>query len=58
MREVEKAAAARGCTRAHLDTFSFQGPQFYERLGYRVFGALTNYPPGYTRYYMEKALEH
>ena len=53
---AEKAAAARGCVGAHLDTFRFQARGFYERLGYRVFGTLDDYPPGHSRYYMTKPL--
>jgi GNAT superfamily N-acetyltransferase len=56
MAELERAAVARGCTRAHLDTFSFQARPFYERLGYRVFGVLDDYPPGQQRFFMEKSL--
>jgi len=56
MAEIERAAVARGCTRAHLDTFSFQARPFYERLGYRVFGNLDDYPPGQQRFFMEKTL--
>ena len=54
MAELERAAVARGCTRAHLDTFSFQARPFYERLGYRVFGVLDDYPAGQQRFFMEK----
>jgi hypothetical protein len=50
-------AARRGCTRAHLDTFSYQARPFYERLGYRVFGVLEDYPPGHRRCFLEKALD-
>jgi GNAT superfamily N-acetyltransferase len=53
---IEQAAVARGCTRAHLDTFSFQARPFYERHGYEVFATLEDYPPGQRRYYMKKRL--
>jgi len=56
MAEIERAAAERGCTHAHLDTFSYQARPFYERHGYRVFGVLENYPPGHQRFFMEKTL--
>lgn len=56
MSEIERAAVACGCTRAHLDTFSYQARPFYERLGYRVFGRLDDYPPGHQRFFMEKPL--
>ncbi len=39
-----------------LDTFSFQARPFYEKLGYRVFGTIENYPPGGARYFLSKTL--
>ena len=54
--ELEDVAARRGCTHAHLDTFSYQARPFYERRGYRVFGTLDDYPVGHQRFFMAKAL--
>jgi GNAT superfamily N-acetyltransferase len=54
--EMEGVAARRGCTRAHLDTFSYQARPFYERLGYRLFGVLDDYPTGHQRFFLEKTL--
>lgn len=56
MGALEEAAAARGCRWAHLDTFSFQAPSFYERLGYESFATLPDYPPGHRRIFMRKSL--
>ncbi len=56
MRAAEAEAVARGCRHAWLDTFEFQARGFYERLGYRCFGELPDYPPGFARYFMTKAL--
>lgn len=56
LREAEAAGAARGCSRALLNTFSFQAPDFYRRNGYGVFGELADMPPGHTRYWMSKHL--
>jgi len=53
---IEDAARARGCTHAHLDTFSYQARPFYEKLGYEVFGALEDYPPGHQRFFLRKRL--
>ena len=54
--EAEAEARARGCTGAWLDTFAFQARGFYERLGYRVFGQIDDYPPGGARFFLKKAL--
>ena len=53
---LEQAARERGCTHAHLDTFSFQARPFYEKLGYEVFSTLDDYPPGHRRFFMKKVL--
>ncbi len=39
---------------SHLDTFDWQAKEFYEHLGYEVFGILKNCPRGHDRYYMKK----
>lgn len=51
---AEAEAQTRGCLRANLTTFSFQARGFYEKLGYRVVGALEEFPPGATYYWMRK----
>ena len=57
LREAEAEARRRGVRHVDLDTFDFQARPFYEREGYVVFGALEDYPPGHTRYFMKKDLE-
>lgn len=56
MAELERLAVGRGCHHARVDTFSFQARPFYERLGYRVFGVLPDYPIGHERYFLAKEL--
>jgi len=56
MLRAETEALARGCHNAWLDTYDFQAPGFYERLGYSSFGELKDYPAGFSRYFMKKAL--
>ena len=55
MLETERRAAALGCHSIWLDTFSFQAPGFYAKLGYREFGRL-DYPPGHQRIFLQKQL--
>ncbi|MEP7155950.1 MAG: GNAT family N-acetyltransferase [Betaproteobacteria bacterium] len=56
MQCAEREAIARGCHGAWLDTFEFQARAFYEGLGYICFAELPDYPPGYSRFFMKKAL--
>lgn len=53
--EAERRALDFGCHSAWVDTFSFQGPQFYPRLGYEVFATL-DYPPDNKRFFLKKQL--
>lgn len=54
--QVEKEAKKRGASKSYLDTFSFQAPGFYKKLGYQVFGELNDFPSGHQRYFMTKEL--
>lgn len=56
MHTLERLAVERGCHHAWVDTFSFQARPFYERLGYRVFGVLSDYPSGHQRYFLARPL--
>ncbi len=56
MQLAEQEAIARGCRGAWLDTFSFQAKGFYEKLGYRPFGELPDYPPPHARHFLYKHL--
>ena len=55
---AEDEARRRGCVHVHLDTFSFQARPFYEKLGYRVYGVLDDFPVGVgsQRFYLTKEL--
>jgi GNAT superfamily N-acetyltransferase len=52
--KAESKAKSLGGYMSHLDTFDWQAKEFYEHLGYVVFGILENCPPGHKRYYMKK----
>ncbi len=56
MEAAENEAKNRGCKYAFVDTFSFQAPAFYEKLGYKEVFALTDYPYTEERYYYTKEL--
>jgi ribosomal protein S18 acetylase RimI-like enzyme len=49
MRQAEAALRERRGDVVFLNTWSFQAPAFYEKLGYTAFGTLEGVPPGTTR---------
>ncbi|MBO0903306.1 GNAT family N-acetyltransferase [Jiella sonneratiae] len=53
---AESVAREAGCAGIWVDTYSFQSPGFYERLGYRPFGRLPDYPAGESRIFFAKLL--
>jgi GNAT superfamily N-acetyltransferase len=54
---VEDKARECGAKHAHLDTFNFQAPDFYEKYGYEVYGTLDDCPvSGRQRHFMTKPL--
>lgn len=54
LKAAENEAHARGCLGAWLDTFSPDACHFYVQQGYKVFGAIADYPPGNTRSFLSK----
>ena len=56
LKEVENEAKNIGCHIVHLDTFDFQGPEFYMKNGYEVFGVLEDSPKGHKEYFLTKRL--
>lgn len=56
MREAERQARRRGSVLMHLNTYSFQAPGFYEKLGFRRVGKVAGSPKGEKRYFYAKAL--
>jgi GNAT superfamily N-acetyltransferase len=52
--KAENEAKQLGGYMSHLDTFDWQAKEFYEHLGYEIFGILENCPRGHKRYYMKK----
>ena len=56
MKAAETEARKRGVHHVYLDSFSFQAPGFYKKLGYREFGRLKDFPRGHDRVWLTKAL--
>ena len=56
MERAEAEARERGAKYAFVDTFSFQAPGFYKKLGYKEVFTLTEYPYTGSRTYFTKEL--
>ncbi|PIQ73442.1 GNAT family N-acetyltransferase [Candidatus Roizmanbacteria bacterium CG11_big_fil_rev_8_21_14_0_20_36_8] len=56
MEMAEEEAIKRGCTIAYTDTFTWQAPDFYKKLGYTTYGELEDFPKGNSLYYLKKFL--
>jgi GNAT superfamily N-acetyltransferase len=53
---AEVEAARRGCREVHLDTHSYQAPDFYRHRGYEILGELPGWPDQTTRIFFRKIL--
>jgi GNAT superfamily N-acetyltransferase len=53
---AEQRATERGCRHVFLESFSFQAPGFYEKLGYRTFARAEDWPVGHTHHFLRKDL--
>ena len=54
--EMEKRAKEIGVNTIRLDTFSWQGKEFYESLNYEVVGSYENTADGYKEYFFMKRI--
>lgn len=54
MHAAEALARERCCVGSTLSTYDFQARPFYEKLGYAVFGVLSDNPRGRERFFMRK----
>ena len=56
MEEMENRAKQMGVNLIRLDTFSWQGKEFYEALGYEVVGSYENPTDGYAEFFFIKRI--
>ncbi len=56
LQSAEKEAVRRGCHHVHLDTMSWQAPDFYKKHGYSVIATLPDIPNGNQKYLLMKKL--
>ena len=54
VQEFERHAMKKGCRSFYLETLSFQAPEFYKKLGYKVAYSRSGYPHGIGKYHMVK----
>jgi ribosomal protein S18 acetylase RimI-like enzyme len=55
--EAERMGKKKGYTAAQTWTFSFQAPEFYQSIGYKVLGIFNGYTGGITEYVLMKKLD-
>jgi ribosomal protein S18 acetylase RimI-like enzyme len=55
--EAEKKGREKGYTAASTWTFSFQAPEFYQSIGYRLLGTFEGYVEGITEHVLMKKLD-
>ena len=57
MERLEKEAVQLGVTDVYLDTYSFQAPDFYKKLGFIEVGRYTNFPTqGIDKIFLQKRI--
>jgi ribosomal protein S18 acetylase RimI-like enzyme len=56
MQSIEEEAKANGGTNSYLNTISFQAPEFYKKLGYKVFAELEKFHRDYSKIFLRKEL--
>lgn len=56
MEEMERRAKSLGANTIRLDTFSWQGREFYEALGYQAVGHYANAEDGYEEFFFLKRI--
>lgn len=53
---AEAEAMKRGVNLAYTNTFTWQAPEFYKKMGYQVYGEIKDFPPGNNLTYFFKLI--
>lgn len=53
---VETEALKRGCRGVYVDTFDRRARNLYVKNGFQEFGSLVDFPPGSTRFFLQKRI--
>jgi ribosomal protein S18 acetylase RimI-like enzyme len=53
---AEAEAKKRGCHHVHVDTMSWQAPEFYKKLGYKIISELDDIPDGNKKFHLIKEI--
>ena len=56
LKAAEEEARKRGCHSVHVDTMSWQAPDFYKKHGYKIISELNDIPKGNKKYHLIKEL--
>ena len=54
---AETEAKKRKCSYLSLNTFSYQAPEFYEKLGFIKVGTEEDFPRGFSRFFYQKKID-
>jgi ribosomal protein S18 acetylase RimI-like enzyme len=54
LQAAESEAKKRGCHSVHVDTMSWQAPDFYKKHGYKAIGQLNDIPLGNKKFHLIK----
>lgn len=57
IREAEALAIEKNCAYIQVDTYSFQAPVFYEKMGFRIFGKIEKAVGDADHYFLIKRLD-
>jgi N-acetylglutamate synthase-like GNAT family acetyltransferase len=57
MSRIEQEAKAHGVTHLYLDTYTFQAPKFYAKLGFQEVGRFEGFPTaGIDKIFLQKTI--